>query len=136
VTELGSTARRRLAQFIAVGLVALLGLVVIAPGASAAKNTKSAKYCNAVQNLSSDDESDPDADEAVTLGKSFRKAAKAAPSKVKSAMNTIGDYYESVGDAGSNPAKIAAALKNITAYTKAFAKWSKYTAKACLTIPE
>jgi hypothetical protein len=122
-----------LAQFIAVGLVALLGLVVVAPGASAAKNTK---YCNAVQNLSSDDESDPDADEAVTLGKSFHKAANAAPSKVKSAMNTIGDYYESVGDAGSNPAKVAAALKNITAFSKAFAKWSKYTAKACLTIPE
>ena len=69
------------------------------------------------------------------LAKTTRNAAKLAPtSKLKSALNTMADYYQDIGNAKSDPGKAAAALKNAAKYAKALATFSAYYAKNCVTI--
>ena len=130
----GSTAnaarvRARAARVVAIGLVALLGLAFVAPGASAAETNT--KYCDAVENLSTGNSGDSSAGQAKALAKSFKAAAASEPNNVKSAMNSIAAYYETLGDAGTSPSKLAAALGKAKKFAKATAKWSKYTIKTC-----
>ena len=92
-------------------------LTVLAPAAhaSAPAATKLDKFCASVAKISANSSSSKDSAAALQLAKTTRKAAKLAPtSKVKSALNTMADYYEAIGNASSDPGKAAAALKDAT----------------------
>ena len=86
-----------------------------------------------MQNISSTDPSSSgSAASARKLAKTTRKAARLAPAKVRSAMNTMASYYEAVGNAGNNPAKLAEAAKLVGKYTKAFGVYTAYFLKTCV----
>jgi hypothetical protein len=109
-------------------------LTVLAPAAhaSAPAATKLEKFCASVAKISANSSSSKDSAAALQLAKTTRKAAKLAPTaKVKSALNTMADYYEAIGNASNDPGKAAAALKSAAKYTKAAAVFSTYYAKNC-----
>jgi hypothetical protein len=117
-------------------------LTVLAPSASAsapasapAASAKLVKFCKAVAKISSSTPSNDDSAAAAQLAKTTRNAAKLAlTSKIASALRTMADYYEAIGNAGNNPAKVAAALKNIRKFTKASAVFTGYYIANCSTI--
>jgi hypothetical protein len=43
----------------------------------------------------------------------------------------MADYYDGIAGAGSNPEKLAAALKNVAKYTKAAATFTGYYISNC-----
>ena len=79
--------------------LALSTLVVLAAPAGAAVPAANKSFCKDVSKISSstNTSSASDPTKAKALAKSFKNAAKSAPAKVKSAMNTMADYYQAVG---------------------------------------
>ncbi len=124
-------------RVLVVAALAVGGLAVLAPGASASAPaaSKLAKFCKAASNISGSTSKSSDSAAAKQLAKTTRKAASLAPtSKVKSALNTMAAYYDSIGKAGNDPAKAAAALKNAAKYTKAAATFTGYYIANCSTV--
>ncbi len=78
-------------------VLAFGGLAALAPSAGASVHVASkpsAKFCQAVANIGDVNSSNTSSgDVAKKVGQDFKKAAKYAPSKVRSAMNTIGSYF-------------------------------------------
>jgi hypothetical protein len=109
-------------------------LALMAPGASATVPAASAaSFCKAVSGISKNLSEDPSkGGNTGKIASQLRKAAKSAPSKVKSAVETMADYFDAVSDAGKNPTKIASALQKAAAkYGKAIATFSSYYAQNC-----
>ena len=95
------------------------------------------KFCDAVSGISSDIGSGSDTSNraaAKALAKSIRKAGNSAPKNVKKAMNTMADYFEAVGKAGSNTAAAAAAAKKARAYAKAIGTFTTYYTQTCANL--
>jgi hypothetical protein len=115
---------------VAIVLVALLGLILAASGASAKTNTK---FCDAVNNISNDIESGPnigDSEGLKSTANAIKNAAKSAPGSIKSAMNTMAGLYSSIS--GASKAEAAAKLATgLTNYAKAASKFTKYYVKNC-----
>lgn len=128
----------RTLRLLVVAALAAGGLAVLAPEASAsapAASAKLVKFCKAVEKISSSTPSNDDSAAAKNLAKTTRKAAKLAlTSKVKNALNDMARYFEAIGDAGSNPSKVAAALKLAGKYAKAAAVYTGYYIANCSTI--
>jgi hypothetical protein len=128
----------RTLRLLVVAGLALGGLAVLAPGASAsapAASAKLVKFCKAVEHISSDAPSGSNSAKTKKLVNTTRNAAKLAlTSKVKSALNTMADYFQAVGDAGTNPGKLAAATKLAGKYARAAAVYTGYYIANCSTI--
>ncbi|MEX1007718.1 MAG: hypothetical protein WD271_07700 [Acidimicrobiia bacterium] len=64
--------------------------------------------------------------------KAFKSAAKGTPANVKAAINTMADYFDKVGKAGSaNAALQVITAKDTVKFTKATIVWDKYLTKVC-----
>jgi hypothetical protein len=128
----------RTLRLLIVAALALGGLAVLASGASAsapAASAKLVKFCKAVEHISSDAPSGSNSAATKKLVKTTRNAAKLAPtSKVKNALNTMADYFGAIGDAGTNPGKLAAATKLAGKYARAAAVYTGYLIANCSTI--
>src|SRR5215203_67893 len=93
------------------------GFALVAPGASASAPAVS-RTCQSLITLNknldravaSGDAGKVDSGAIDNLSKSFRTAAKSAPTTLKSSMNAIADVAADVADAGS-PAAAATALR-------------------------
>src|SRR4030088_3457607 len=94
-------------RVLVVAVVAAGTLVLLVPGASASAPavSKTCKSLNTLEKkLAAIDPSSAknlDFSQLGEIGSAFHKAAKSAPAKLKSALNTIGDVYQAMGDAGS-----------------------------------
>src|SRR5262249_30282793 len=100
-----------------------------------------ASFCKAVSKISSrvanssSSSACEQATAAKSLAKSIRKAAKSAPATVKDAMGKMASYFDTIANAGGNPARIAAAIAKVAKdYSKAALTFSKYYNKNCLSI--
>jgi hypothetical protein len=90
------------------------------------------KFCKTVENISATDTGkSTDAAVARRLATAARSAAKQAPTKVRSALNTMADYYEAAAEVKNDPAKVADLSKLVAKYTKAFATFTSYYVKTC-----
>src|SRR5262249_13595210 len=107
---------------------------LFAPAASAAKSNKS--FCDAVSSISdqvkSSDISDPGDVKAAANG--VKDAGKQAPKKVRSAMNTMADFYNSLAGLSKGEAAIKA-VKGARSYTKALGTFTSYYVKTCVSVP-
>jgi hypothetical protein len=74
-----------------------------------------------------------DAEEFTDTARAFRAGAKAdVPKKVKKAMKTMADYYETIGDADSaNEAIASISAKDTGRYAKASVTWGMFIATEC-----
>jgi hypothetical protein len=136
VVVLSNLRGRAMRTFRVLVLAALAAgsLALMAPGASAtAPAASTASFCKAVAGISKNLGDDPSkGGEPSKIASQLRKAAKSAPSKVKSALETMAGYFDAVSDAGSNPSKVASTLqKNAAKYGKAVATFTSYYAKNC-----
>jgi hypothetical protein len=134
VTAGVNRAGRRVAAAIMVAAMGMTALVFAAPAASAAST---AKFCDAVNNISDSIQSGPNTSDSSGLkstAAAIKKAAKSAPGSIKSAMNTMAGFYSSL--AGASKAEVAAKLATgVTNYSKAAAKFTKYYVKNCSVLP-
>ena len=98
--------------------------------------SKTCRSLNTLQNeLDTVDPSDAssfDFDHLEQIGDAFHKAARTAPKKLKSALNTMGDIYEDMSDADNPAGAILAFSRNGQKYSKAFVQYSKYLTTNCL----
>lgn len=123
---------------VALACCSLPVMAVLGTGGTAGAATpaaSSSKFCNAVSNISSNLGSSSDTgsrSDAKALAKSIRNAAKSAPKNIKKAMNTMAEYYDAIGKAGSNPGAVAAATKKAAAYGKASATFLRYYEQHCI----
>ncbi|HEY7105148.1 MAG TPA: hypothetical protein VH986_01960 [Acidimicrobiia bacterium] len=125
------TVRVFVACVLAAGVLAVLATDATA-SAPAKTSSKLKTFCKAAQNISGNTSNDTNSSAAKKLSRTTRAAAKVATtSKVKSALNQMADYYDGIANAGSNPDKLAAALKNVTKYTKAAATFTGYYIANC-----
>ena len=109
-------------------------LALMAPGAGAAAPAAStASFCKAISGISNNLGDDPTkGGNTPKIASQLRKAAKSAPSKVKSALLTMADYFDEVADANGNVSDIGKALgKNAAKYGKALATFTSYYTKNC-----
>ena len=117
--------------------LATSGLALMAPGAGAsAPAASTSKFCKAVADVSSDLGDDPTkGGNTAKVASELRKAAKSAPSNVKSALLTMSDYFEAASGVKTNPQKISKFLaKNGAKYGKAVSTFTTYYATNCSTI--
>jgi hypothetical protein len=124
-------------RLLMIAALAAGGLTVLAPeaGASVPGVSKTCKSLNKLQKeLDKVDPSDTenfDFDELGDIGSAFHKAAKGAPSKLKSAMNSIGDVYDDMADADNLSDAVSTYGKNARKFTKALTTWGTYLATNC-----
>jgi hypothetical protein len=112
-------------------------LALMAPGAGAtAPAASNASFCKAVAGISDNVSEDPtEGGNTAKLASALRKAAKSAPSNVKSALLTMADYFDAVTGVKKNPEKVSAFLaKNGAKYGKAVQTFTTYYAKNCAGI--
>lgn len=127
-------AGTRAVAAVVVGMMVVAAFAVMAPGASAATNTK---FCTAVSNLEDrlDSLNGVNAknfkDTYSQAGKAFKDAAKSAPKKVKKAMQRIGSFLSSVGSGDFTQAAQALGSKDGKAYSNAIVTYSTYVATNC-----
>jgi hypothetical protein len=129
---------RKLAAVVTmVALTAGVGLVAAPAGASApAKNTK---FCKALSSASDNIDALPTSGtsvnkkQAAATAKAIRKAAKSAPPKIKSALNTLADAYQRLADGDSIIDVIASDGLD---YAKALGTFGKYYAKNCTSLTD
>jgi hypothetical protein len=118
-------------------VLAISALAVCAiPASASAPAANNAKFCNAADKIGSNSSSSqPTKKQAEAAVKDFKRAAKYASGKVKSAMNNIVDYLQRVADADgpSDLAKIYAGsqfknyAKSIGTFVGALTKCSSVT---------
>ncbi|HEX9506532.1 MAG TPA: hypothetical protein VGA62_11070 [Acidimicrobiia bacterium] len=114
-------------------------LALAAPGAHAAVPAANTKFCKAVTNITSDISGRPNAARAKVYLAALKNAGKYAPGNVRSALNTLADYYNALVKAGTDTGKIAALTKLGSKYAKAATTFATYYVKQCaganITIP-
>jgi hypothetical protein len=122
---------------VAAVLAACCFAVLASPALASAPAKKNTKFCNAVSKISSQvqgSNSSSGSAQANALAKSVQKAAKSAPSNVKSALNTMASYFKKLGNAGSNADRLAEAAKQAPKYAKAVVTFEKYYTTNCLGV--
>ena len=113
------------------------GAFLIAVPSAGASVPSASSACQSFEDLQSDlSDIDPtsaesfDRDALQDVGDAFHEAAKNAPKKVKSALNTLGSVYEAMG--GSESAVDALAKNNNgKKFTKALRVFTTYYATNC-----
>ncbi len=112
-------------------------LALMAPGAGAtAPAASTSKFCKAVAGISDDLGDDPTkGGNTARVATELRKAAKSAPSNVKSALQTMADYFDAASGVKTNPEKISKFLaKNGAKYGKAVSAFTTYYATNCSSV--
>ena len=127
----------RVAPVVLVAALSCGALVVLSPTAGAAAPAAS-KACSTLATLQEElDDVDPsdqesfDSDTFQDVGDAFHKAAKKAPKDVKSALKTLGDVYEAMGDGDGPVEALQEYAENSQKFTKAVTKFSNYYSTAC-----
>ena len=121
-------------RFLMLAALATGSLALMAPGANAAAPAASAtSFCKAVSGISKNLGEDPSkGGNASKIASQLRKVAKSAPSKVKSALGTMADYFDEVANAKGNVTDIGKALgKDAAKYGKAVATFTTYYTQNC-----
>jgi hypothetical protein len=120
---------RRIAVAAVFAVTALAVLAV--PASASAPVASSSKFCTAVRKIGGTNGSQPTKDQAKTLVKQFKSAAKAAPAKVKAAIGKITKYLGVI--AGGNVSDLADLAKsgNYQGYAQAITTYSTYVATNC-----
>lgn len=119
---------------LAVGLLVAVAFAAVAPGASAATNTK---LCSAVDHLQdrldSLDNLNPKNFKSnfSDAADAFKDAAKSAPKKVKKAMKRIASYLSSVASGDFAAAAQALGGKDGKAYAKSIVTYTTYVSTNC-----
>ena len=115
-------------------------LFVVAPDADAVNKPSTSKACKSLNRLQSDladvDPSDADsfdADAFEEVGDAFHSAARKAPRQVKSALTTLGDFYEDLSNADSSVEALQEYGRGGEKFSKALTKFSTFYATACTT---
>jgi len=119
-------------RLVFVAVLALSALAALAVPASASVSTaNTTKFCQAVSKIGTTTASQPTKDQAKTLVKQFKNAAKNAPAKVKSAISKITKYLTVI--AGGNVSDLAdlAKSKDYQDYGQAITTYSTYIATNC-----
>jgi SMC interacting uncharacterized protein involved in chromosome segregation len=107
-------------------VVAFGGLAVFSPAAGAASKP-SPQFCQAVTQIGDVQSGDtPTGDQARATAKGFKSAAKYAPRKVKSAMNTIGNYINQFADVKSVKDVTSLDPGKLKGYSQAIQTYIKY----------
>jgi hypothetical protein len=112
-------------------------LAVMAAGAGAtAPAASTASFCKAVAGISNDLGDDPTkGGNTARVASELRKAAKSAPSNVKSALGTMAGYFDAISGVKSNPTKVSKFLaKNGAKYGKAVSTFTTYYATNCSAV--
>jgi len=114
----------------AVFAVAALAVLAV-PASATTPAASSSKFCTAVRKIGSTTGSQPSKEQAKTLVKQFKTAAKAAPAKVKAAIGKITKYLGVI--AGGNVSDLADLAKcgNYQRYAQAITTYSTYVATNC-----
>ncbi len=128
----------RTVRLLAVTTLIASGLVVLVPSARASAAT-TPKVCETFTRLNKElDSLDPtdkngnfNREALQNAAATFRSAAKDAPKKVKSAMRTIANIYDDIGNENNVTGAVSAFAKNAKKYSKAIATWSSYIVKNC-----
>ena len=118
---------------IAIALIGMTSLVIVAPPASAATNTK---FCAAIAKLETklsavNSGKSFNAGQYKSAGSAFKSAAKSAPAKVKAAMNKIGSFLSALGGGNAVDAAKALAGSGAKDYSKAIVTYSTYVSTNC-----
>ncbi len=130
----------RFVRVLLVGVFACGTLLLLAPGAEAAKDRKSSakKACKTLTSLQQDldavDPTDSDRFDATAFAgtaEAFHKAARKAPKRVKSSLETLGDFYEALSDADSSVEALQEYGERGEQFSKAITKFSTFYATAC-----
>ena len=118
-----------LAALLAIGALAVLA----GPATASVAAATNPKFCKAVAKIGNSSSSQPTKDEAKTTLKGFKNAARYAPRKVKSALNTIAKYLGVIANA--NSASDLADLysgSRFRSYTSAIGTYVKYYSTTCI----
>ncbi|MET0921405.1 MAG: hypothetical protein ABWY77_09435 [Acidimicrobiia bacterium] len=127
----------RALRLLLVSAMACGALLVFAPASGAAVPAAS-KVCSLSEDLQAD-LGNTNASTAAKLDSNtfkktaaaFKKAAKSAPAKVKSAMNTLASYYSALGGSKDEAELLAAMGKNGEKFSKATTTFITYIATNC-----
>lgn len=126
----------RVRRLVMVAALACGAVLLAAPAAGAA--SANAKTCKSLKTLDKDlskinvdDKNSFDQDAFGDVGDAFDKAARSAPPKLKSALNTIGDVYSAMGDSDNYVDALQAYGKNGKGYAKAFGVYARYLSTSC-----
>jgi hypothetical protein len=115
-------------------LLAFAALAVLAgPAAGSAPRADTTKFCSAVSAISDvSDGSQPTQQQAKQAVQGFKKAAKYAPAKVKSAMNNIAKFLGVLAGT-TDPSDLAKAYQgsNFKNYGKSISTYANYVATNC-----
>jgi hypothetical protein len=122
-------------RLLVAALLAVSALAVLVAPAGAATPAANKKFCNAAANIgsSSDSSSQPTQSQAKSAIPGFKKAAKYAPDKVKSAMNNIAKTLGAIAKV-DNPADLVKVYtsSDFKTYAKSFTTYFKYYTAQCL----
>jgi len=128
----------RSVRMLLVVTASLAALMVLAPAAGAS-TPQVAKGCKTFTTLNRElGKINPSASKSFNskalraAAAAFRKAAKHAPAKVKSAMNTIAAVYAAIGSKGNAAGALTAYSQNAQKFTKAISAWTTYYATNCI----
>ncbi len=133
-------SRRVAVSLLVAALAAVLFAATASPG-GASVTAKNTKFCSAVAKIGNSIQGSSgnrlDQKVAKADAKALKKAANAAPGKVKSALNQMASVFAAVGSSSSatDAAKAEAALAANSKYRKAVLTFVSYYTKNCLTIP-
>jgi len=135
VTAAASTTMRHAVRAVTVVGVLLATVVasvsLLVPSAYA----KNAKFCTTLENAANDVKdlsTSSDKAELQTIANAFKQASKSAPGKVKSAMNTLSDFYGGLSSLskGDVVKRLAAAGAK---YAQAVTTFTKYYSQQCIS---
>jgi hypothetical protein len=130
----------RALRLLLVSALACGALLAFAPSSGAAVPAvpSASKTCSVYNQLTKDlanaDTSSAKKFDASTfkkIGAAFKKAAKSAPPKVKTAMNTLASYYGTIGGSDNDAEAFAEISKNGEKFSKAITTFTTYYATNC-----
>jgi len=107
-------------------------LAVVAGPAHGVAPSKNTKFCNALSHIPDAKSSAPTKQQAKQSLQGFKNAAKYAPAKVRSAIDTIVKYLGIVADADRSDLEDLAKSGDIRNYPKAFGAFVKYYSANCI----
>lgn len=127
----------RVLRVLVVAVLSCGALLLVAPPAGAASSK--AKTCKTLRQidkeLSKVDIQDQDAfdtDAYSEVGDAFHSAARKAKGKLKSALNTIGDVYDDLGDSDNYAEVLTSFGRNSSRWTRAIGTYTSHLATSCL----
>lgn len=122
----------RLRILLAAVLAASL-LAVLAGSAGASVPAANSRFCKAVASIGdSGKSSTPTKDDAKKALQGFKKAAKYAPAKVKSALNNITKYLSVVVSGDTSDIADLASSGTFKSYTKSLSTYISYYTSNCV----